>query len=89
MLVQGQSVSGFTSFYLPILIYQGSKNLKYLNIIVGILVKSDHTEGDCFLQMLPSALPSTSLSTIKINPNNSGNVLACSAGQPTQMSLSC
>lgn len=45
MLVQGQSVSGFTSFYLPILIYQGSKNLKNLNIIVGILVKSDDTEG--------------------------------------------
>lgn len=42
MLVQGQSVSGFTSFYLPILIYQGSKNL---NIIVGILVKSDDPEG--------------------------------------------
>lgn len=43
MFVQGRSVSGFTSFYLPILIYQGSKNL---NIIVGILVKSDDTEGE-------------------------------------------
>lgn len=47
MLVQGQSVNGFASFYLLVLICQGSKNLKYLNTIVGILVKSDDTEGFC------------------------------------------
>lgn len=38
-------MNSFSSLYLPVLMCQSGENLKYLNILGVILVKSDDTEG--------------------------------------------
>lgn len=45
MLVRGLLTNSFSSLYLPALMCQSGENLKYLNILGVILIKSDDTEG--------------------------------------------
>lgn len=45
-----------SSFYLPLWMCQRNENLKYLNIFVGVLVKSDGREGG--MASADAALPS-------------------------------
>lgn len=87
VFVQGQSIDRFVSLCFLVLMCQSGENFSYFNTVVGTLVKSDGTEGK--LASADQVSPSASDTTVKINPNNGGDVLACRDRKPTQMSLGC
>lgn len=74
-----------SSFYLPLWMCQRGEHWKYLNIFVGILVKSDGIEGETASAgtALLSVLSTQIIWCFQISPNSSGNALECGVGQST------